>query len=136
MLNSNYIHKTLNCFKTLPLTSTCCVHSNVHSLCHIHCIRYHTTVDSCHSTSPAMHKYYHLISGYVEVPLCANCIVNNSTGNSSFIGEEPVPYAMSHFTSKMLTATSSFISYAEQGISPFTNVLQGHQTVVLICLYL
>ena len=119
--------------QNVPLTSVCWVHSNVYGLSNIHCIRYHTTVDSLHSTSPAMHKYYHLISGYVEVPLCANCIVNNCTGKSTSIQEEPVPYAMPHFTSKMLTATSSIISYAEQGISPFTNVLQGHKTVVLIC---
>ena len=32
-----------------------------------------------------------------------------------------------------LSATSSLISYAEQGSIIFTNVLQGHETVVLVC---
>ena len=109
------------------LTSACCVDSNIYGLGKIHCIRYITVIDSCHTTSPAIHKYYHLISGSVEVPTCANCIFNNCTGNSSFIGEEPVPNGRPDFTSSIRrSATSSFVSYTQQGIGPLSNVLQGH----------
>ena len=55
-----------------PLTSTCCIHSNVYGLGDIHYIRDLTAVDSILSTSPAVHMYYHLTSCSVEVPLCAS----------------------------------------------------------------
>ena len=42
------------------------VHSNVYGLVNIHCIRYHTMVDSIHSTSPPVQKYHTLTSGSVE----------------------------------------------------------------------
>ena len=65
-----------------------------------------------------VHTNHHLTSGSVEIPL-PTC-----TGNSSSIGEEPVPYSR-------LSTTSS---YAEQGIIiTFTNNLQHHDTVVVVC---
>ena len=126
ILNSNWLYSNFKLHFHILLTSACCVDSNIYSLGKIHCIKYLTMVDSCHSTCPAMHKYYHLISGSVEVPLCASCIFNNCTGNSSFIGEEPVPYVGLDFTSIRRSATSSFVSYTQQGIGPLSNVLQGH----------
>ena len=121
ILNSNWIHSNFKLHFHILLTSAGCVDSNIYSLGKIHCIRYHTAVDSCHTTSPAIHKYYHLISDSVEVPLCV------CTGNSSSIGEEPVPHYTTDFTSSIRrSATSSFVSYTEQGIGPFTNVFQGH----------
>ena len=39
---------------------------------------------------------------------------------------------MPHFTSIRRLATSSLVGYAEEGIITFTNVLQGHDTVVLV----
>ena len=117
---SNWIHSNFKLHFHILLTSACCVDSNIYGLGKIHCIKYLTMVDSCHSTSPAMHKYYHLTSGSVEVPQCT------CTENSSSIGEEPVPYCSPDFTSSIRrSATSSFVSYAEQGICTFTNVLQG-----------
>ena len=119
--NSNWIHSNFKLHFHILLTGVCCVDSNIYSLGKIHCIRYLTLVDSCHSTSPAIHKYYHLISDSVEVPLCA------CTGNSSSIGEEPVPNGRTDFTSSIRSlATSSFVSYTQQGIGPLSNVLQGH----------
>ena len=115
-LNSQQLQIALH----ILLTGACCVDSNIYSLGKIHCIRYLTMVDSCHTTSPAIHKYYHLISDSVEVPRYA------CTGNSSSIGEEPVPHCTTDFTSSIRrSATSSFVSYTEQGIGTFTNVLQG-----------
>ena len=105
------------------LTSACWVHSNVFGLVNIHCIRYLTAVDPLFSTSSALQMYHHLTSGSVEIPL------GTWTGNSSSIGEEPVPYGR---LTIRLSATSSLVSYAEQGIIIFANVLQGHITVVLV----
>ena len=120
ILNSNWNHSNFKLHFHILLTGACCVDSYIYSLGKIHCIKYLTMVDSCHSTSPAMHKYYHLTSGSVEVPQCT------CTENSSSIGEEPVPYCSPDFTSSIRrSATSSFVSYAEQGICTFTNVLQG-----------
>ena len=105
----------------MSLTSSCCVHSNVCDLENIHWIRYHTAVDPLHSTSYAVQTYPTLTSGSVETPLLINA------GNFSSIWESPVS------TSIKRIATSSEVSYTEQGIIPFTNVLQGHTTVVLVC---
>ena len=69
-----------------------------------------------------MQKYLHSTSGSEEIPLATH------TGNSSSIGEEPVPYG----TIMWMLATSSLVSYTEQGIITFTDVLQGHITVVLV----
>ena len=99
------------------LTSACCVHSNVYSLGNIHWSSYLTAVDAIHRTSSAVQTYHHLTSGSVEIPLLT------TAGNSSSIGEEPVSFAR-------LIATSS---YTEKRIISFTNVLQGHTTVVLVC---
>ena len=110
------------------LTSAGWVHSNVYGLYLIQCIRYLTAVEPFLSTSSAKQNYHHLTSGSVEIPL------GTWTGNSSSIGKEPVPYGRTHFTSIRRSATSSLESDAEQGIiSTFTNVLQGHNTVVLVC---
>ena len=110
----------------VPLTSVCCIHSNVYGLGDIYCIWYLTAVDPTHSTSPAVQKYHHLTSGPIDFPPATG------TGKSSFIGEEPVP--CSRVTSIRRSATSSVVSHAEQGtIIPFTNVLQSHKTVVLVC---
>ena len=95
----------------IPLTSLCCVHSNVYCLSDIHCIKYLTMVYSIHSTSPALHFPMYV----VEIP------PNNLAGNSSFIGEEPVPYDR--------TGTRS---YAREAITIIANVLQSHKTVVLV----
>ena len=115
-------------------TGVCRVHSNVYGLCDIHYIRYLTTVDSTHSTSPAMHMYYHLTSGSEEVPLCASCTISMERRNSSSIREEPVLQDRPNFTSIITMAANSLVSQAEQGsITIFTNVLQRHKTVVLVC---
>ena len=55
------------------------------------------------------------------------------TGNYSSIGEEPVSHSKPHSTSIRRSATSRLVSYAEQGSIIFTNVLQHHITVVLVC---
>ena len=70
--------------QTMSLTSACCVHSNVHGLDNTPWIRYHTAVDPLHSTSSAVQKYHHPISGPVQIQPVS------SAGNSSFIGEVPV----------------------------------------------
>ena len=102
----------------VPLT--CCVYSNIYGLGDIHCIRYLTAVDSILSTSPPVQKYRHITSCSVEVPMFT------TARNSSSIGKEPV-------SSGRLFATSRVLSQAEQSIIIFTNVLQGHITVVLVC---
>ena len=108
----------------LLLTSVCCVYSNVYSLGDIHCIRYLTTVDPILThTSSSVQKYHHITSCYVEVPLFI------TARNPRSIGEVPVPYGL-HSIRRL--ATSSLVSQAEQGIITF-NVLQGHDTVVLVC---
>ena len=103
------------------LTSSSCVNSNGYGLGHTCCIRYHTTVDSSHSTSPAVQTYNTLTSASENFPL------GTTARNSSSIGKEPVPWCI------RILATSSLVSYAEQGIITFTNVLWGHKTVVLVC---
>ena len=80
-------------------------------------------VDPIHSTSSAVQTYHHLTSVSEEI-----CIVTRAE-DSSFIGKKP---ARSHITSKGRVATRSLIGHAQQGISLFTNVLQGHKTVVLV----
>ena len=110
------------------LTSACWVHSNVYGLRNIHCIRYVTAIDPIHSTSYALHKYHHLTSGSVEVPVCPFTM----SINPGFVGEKPIPHVRAHFTSVRTSAASSLVGYAEQGIITFTNVLQGHKTVVLV----
>ena len=108
----------------VPLTSACCVYSNIYGLSDIHCIRYLTVVNSIHSTSPPVQKYHHMISGSVHVP------VSSTTTNSSSIGEVPVPSDTPHGTR---LATNRLFSSAEQGsIITYTNVLKGHITVVLV----
>ena len=84
-------------------------------------------VDAILSTFFAVQSYNHLLSGSVEIPLVT------IAGNSSSIGKEPVPIARPIFTSIRLVATSSLVSYTEQGIISFTNVFKGHTTVVLVC---
>ena len=107
----------------ITLTIAYWVHSNVYGLGNIHCIRYHTTVDSFLSTSPPVQSYPHMTSGSVKVPL------GITARNSSFIGEEPVSFGINTIGR---SATSSLVSQAEQGIITFTNILQGHDTVVLV----
>ena len=102
------------------------VHSNVYDLGNNHCITYFTAVDSFLSTSPPLQTHYTLTSGSVEVPL------DTTARNSSSIGEEPVPSG-SWSNGIRRSATSSLVSYTDQGIITFTNVLQGHKAVVLVC---
>ena len=109
------------------LTSVFCIHSNVYGLSNIVCIRYRTAVDSILSTSFAVQIHYHLTSCSVEVPLVI------TVRNSSSIGKVPVPYGRPHGTSVRMSATSRLVSHAEEGITTFTNILQGHKTVVLVC---
>ena len=110
----------------MSLTSACCAHSNVYGLGNICWIRYLTAVHPLLSISSAVHTYHLIKSGSVEI-----CLVT-STENFRFIGKEPVSFGRS-IPTRWRLATSSEISYAEQGIIPFTNVLQGHTTVVLVC---
>ena len=104
----------------MSLTPACWVHSNGYVLGNIHWIMYLTAVDPILSTLSAVQTYHHLISGSVEIPLLT------TAENSSSIGKVPVPFGR-------LFVTSSLVSYTEKGIIPFTNVLQGHTTVVLVC---
>ena len=83
-------------------------------------------VESIHSSFPALHFYHTLTSCSVEVPM------HITAGNSTFIGEEPVPLDK-YISTSIRSATSRLVSQAEQGIITFTNVLQGHNTVVLVC---
>ena len=100
------------------LTSACWVHSNVYGLGNIQWIRYLTVVDPFLSTSSAaVQRHRHMTSASVKTPW---------TENSSSIGEEPVSWGRR-------LATSSLVSHAEQGIVTFTNVLEGHDTEVLVC---
>ena len=84
---------------------------------------YHTMVDSIHTTSPPVQQDFTLTSCSVKVP------VATTARNSSSIGEVPVPYGV---TSIRRSATSSLVSHTEQGTITFTNLLQGHKTVVLV----
>ena len=106
----------------VSLTSVCCVNSNGYCLGNTCCIRYRTTVDSSHSTSPAVQTYHTSTSASENIP------PDTIARNSSSIGEEPVPYGI---TIRMST-TSRLVSYTEQDTITFTNVLQGHKTVVLV----
>ena len=84
-------------------------------------------VDPLLSTSSTVHTYHTLASVSVDIPPAI------SGGNSSSIWEKPVPYSRPISTSKKtMMATSSEVSHTEQGIIPFTNVLQGHTTVVQV----
>ena len=131
-----HIHYLLYCSTTIveqngsvhvPLTG---VHSNVYGLNETQSIRYLTAVYPFLSTSSVVQTYHHLTSGSVEIPLLAWWIF---TVNFSSIGEEPVPHVMPH-SIHITMATSSLVSYAKQGITiTFTNVLQDHITVVLVC---
>ena len=55
--------------KSVHVSLTSCVHSNVYGLGNIDCIRYLTAVDPFHPTSSAVYKYNHLTPGAVEVPV-------------------------------------------------------------------
>ena len=79
-------------------------------------------VDPIHSTSFTMQMYHHVTSASVEIPL------STSAGNSTSIGKVPVPYSRS-----IVCATSAEVGYTEQESTFFINVLQGHETVVLVC---
>ena len=77
-----------------------------------------TVVDPIHFTSSTV-QTYDQFSGSAKI-----------TGSFSSIGKEPVPYS----PSVILATTRSFISYAEKGIViAITNVLQGDETIVLVC---
>ena len=108
----------------VPLTSACCVYSNIYGLCDIHCIAYLTAVKSFLSTSSPVQSYHHMTSCSVDVPLIS------TARNSSSIGEEPVPSDTPHGMRR--SATISFINQAEQSSIAFTDVLQDHKTVVLV----
>ena len=117
---------TTELLTSLSVCST--VQSNVYGLGDIHCIKYHTVVDSFHSSSPPLQTYHTLTSCSVKVRLVTTAL------NSTSIGKEPVPYGIyPNGISKRRSATSSQVSYTEQGIIPFTNVLQECDTVVLVC---
>ena len=105
---------------TMSLTTACSVRSNVHSLSNIHWVRYLTAVDPILSNSSAVHTYHRLTSICVEIQL--SIVVSHSTS----IGKQPFP------TTLRRSATSSEISYTTQSSIIFTNVLQGHDTVVLV----
>ena len=101
------------------------VHSNVYGLDNIHCIRYLIAVGSLLSTSSALQSYHHVTSVSVKVPPVT------TARNSSSIGEVPVPSGTPP-TSIRILATIMVVSYAEQGMTTFTDVLQKHKTVVLV----
>ena len=105
-----------------PLTSACWEHSNVYGPDNTHCIRYLTAVDPFHSISSVVHTYHHLTSGSEDIKL-----LFGFTGYCSSIGKEPVSW-----TIIIRLATSSLVSYAEQGIISFANILKGHVTVILV----
>ena len=102
------------------------VHSNVYGLNNILCIGYLTAVGSLLSTSSALQAYHHVTSCSVKVP------VVTTARNSSSIGEEPVPSGTPPTIIK-ISATITVVSYAEQGMTTLTDVLQEHMTVVLVC---
>ena len=104
--------------------SVCTVHPYIHGLDNIHCVRYLTAIDSLRSTSPAVQKYHHATSCSVKVHPAT------SARNSRSIGEEPVPYGI---LTIRRPATLMKVSYTEQGIITFTDILQSHKTVVLVC---
>ena len=83
-------------------------------------------VDSFLSTSSPLQTHYALTSCSVEVPPVT------TDRNSTSIGEPPVPQGRLPNGIRR-SATSNLVSQEEQGIISFTNVLQGHKTVVLVC---
>ena len=112
----------------MSLTSDCAVHSNVYGLGNIHWIKYLAVVDPILSTSSAVQTYHHVTSGSVKIPLAI------IAWNFSSIWKKTISYRRPISTSKKRRlATSSKASPAEQGIIIFSNVLQGHKTVVLVC---
>ena len=114
----------------LYLTSACTVHSNIYGLCNFCWVRYLTAVDSILSTFSAIQIYHHLTSVHIEIPRSIRLL----TRNCSSIGEEPNFQGSLIFTSIISLATSCKVSHAEQSsVISFTNVLQGHETVVLVC---
>ena len=114
--------------KHVLLTSACCVHSNVYGLSNIRCIMYHTVVDSIFSTFPPVQTQKHLTSCSVKVP------VHSTAKNPSSVRKIPVPKGrLPHYTGIRKSATKRLVSYTGQGINTFTNILQGHKTVVLVC---
>ena len=66
----------------------------------------------------------HLPSVSVETPLAT------LTGDFSSIRKKPVSYGVAAIS---VVATVIYASSAVQGITVFTNILQGHDTVVLVC---
>ena len=85
----------------------------------------HSGIDPFLSTSFVVRSYLPLSNLW----FCWNpkAMLYFELGNlASSIGEEPVP-------SIRRSKTSSLVSFAEQGIITFTNVLQGYNTVVLVC---
>ena len=60
-----HLHLVNESMLCVPLTIVCCVQSNVYGLGNIHCIRYHTRVDSFLSTLPPLQRYPHITSGSV-----------------------------------------------------------------------
>ena len=111
----------------MSLTSVSCVHSNVYGLCNIHWNRYLTAVDPLLSTSSTVQTYHHLTSGGVEIQHGTKV-----AGNSRSIGKVPVSQGKP-IPSIRTYATSSKVSHTEQSSIIFTNVLQGQETVVLVC---
>ena len=90
-VSSNFLFDTLNlslcnirASMQVPLTCAFYVHSNVCALIITIFIRYHTAVNSIHSTSPPLQTYHHMISSSVEVPTLT------TARNSSSIGKPPV----------------------------------------------
>ena len=56
-----------------------------------------------------------------------------TAGNSRFIGEVPVTQGLlAKGISVRFSTTRSIVSHTAQGITTFTNVIQGQDTVVLV----
>ena len=99
------------------LTGASIVHSNEYGLDNICWIKYLTAVDPFNCNSSAVQTYQHLTCACVEI---------FKTVNFTSIGKNPPPFLRR-------LATRRLVSHAEQGIIPFSNILQGHTTVVLVC---
>ena len=110
-------------------TNACCVHSNVYGLGNVHWIRYLTPVDPFHSTSSVVQTYHHMMCIHVEITKSTTIGIS---GNFRSIGKKPVPYDGPIFILIILSTTSNWVCNTEQGIIIFINVLQGHETVVLV----
>ena len=93
----------------------------------IQLVGYLTAVDSRYSNLSSVQMYHYLISGSVEVQTVTTAI------NSGSIGKIPVSSVIINCTSVKILTTNRLLNHAEQGITTFTNVLQGHETVVLVC---